>query len=80
MTMRGNGGRLLTSRLVRLKRLLRPTSLQQKVEHVRGLDSAQQEAHGRVLFAFVRALQVLVELVVLHQAAAVQRGHALQVH
>ena len=70
----------LTSRFVGLKDLVWQTRLQQQVKHVRGLDPAEEQTHGHVLLSLVRTLQVLVELVVLHQSTAVQRRHTLQVH
>ena len=68
---------MLTARFVGLEHLFRPACLQQKVKHVGGLDSSQQQAHWSVVLALVGALQVLMELIIFHQATAVQRDHTL---
>lgn len=72
-----HSSRLLTSRFVRLKHLVRPAGLKKQIEHVRRLDSPQQETHGCVLLTFIWALQVLVELIILYQTATVQSHQPL---
>lgn len=70
----------LTSRFVRLENLLWSPGLQQQVEHVRRLDTSEENSHRSVFLTFVRSLQVLMKLIILHQATAVQRDNTFQLH
>lgn len=67
-----NSSRLLTSRFVWLKHLVRPPGLKKQIEHVRRLDTTQQKTHWCVLLTFIRALQVLMELIILYQTTTVK--------
>ena len=72
--------RTRTSRLVVLKRLLWRLDFEQQVVHVGRLDAVEDDRHRRRRRVDVieRAVDVVVEVIVLHQPDAVERNDAIQ--
>jgi len=64
-----------TSRMIRGKRLVRSFNLQQQVEAVDKPDAAKHSVDLLRLFAIERAVDVVVQAVILDKADTVQRHH-----